>query len=74
MMAGELVRANIAALAYHTGLKDDQRSIWSNRDGYLRTGARYVRRTGTLLLMECASSLVFSLRAVLEGMVRVGTL
>ena len=30
-MAGELVKANIAALAYHAGLKDDQRSMVQQR-------------------------------------------
>ena len=31
VMAGALVRANIAALAYHAGLKDDQRSMVQQR-------------------------------------------
>ena len=31
MMAGQLVKANIAALAYHAGLKDDQRSMVQQR-------------------------------------------
>ena len=31
MMAGELVKANIAALAYHAGLKDDERSMVQQR-------------------------------------------
>ena len=31
MMAGELVKAHIAALAYHAGLKDDERSMVQQR-------------------------------------------
>ena len=31
MMADELVKTNIAALAYHAGLKDDERSMVQQR-------------------------------------------
>lgn len=31
MVAGALVKANISALAYHAGLKDDQRSMVQQR-------------------------------------------
>lgn len=31
VMADQLVKANIAALAYHAGLKDDQRSMVQQR-------------------------------------------
>lgn len=31
VMAGELFKANIAALAYHAGLKDDERSTVQQR-------------------------------------------
>lgn len=62
-MAGELVKANIAALAYHAGLKDDQRSMVQQR--WVLEDRCKVRSwhtgTSTLSLVECTISLVLIL-------------